>query len=109
MLVLVLSLFRGVIAINATVSFELHPEEEKGDGDEEGSGEMEEGWMHVIYPTNTQTSEQPGDCGVSHTSIPPIQIIPQTHRVSELCVRVYEFYSESIHKYRGVYCRYSVR
>ncbi|XP_057196287.1 disintegrin and metalloproteinase domain-containing protein 15 isoform X1 [Triplophysa rosa] len=70
---------RGVIVINATLSFELHPEEEKGDRDEEGSGEIEEGWMHVIYLTNTQTSE-PGGCGVSHTSIPPIQIIPQTHR-----------------------------
>lgn len=76
-----LSLCRGLIVINATLSFELHPEEEKGDREEERSGEIEEGGMHVIYLTNTQTSE-PGGCGVSHTSIPPIQIIPQTHRVS---------------------------
>lgn len=89
-----LSLCRGVIIINATLSFELHPEEEHKDRDEEGSGEIEEGLMHVIYPTNTQTSE-PGGCGVSHISIPPIQIIPQTHRVSELYVhvRVCVFYS----------------
>ncbi|XP_073703230.1 disintegrin and metalloproteinase domain-containing protein 12 isoform X2 [Garra rufa] len=69
---------RGVIVINATLSFELHPEEEKHEK-EEGSGEIEEGWMHVIYPTHSQTSES-RDCGVSHTSIPPIQIIPHTHR-----------------------------
>uniref|UniRef100_A0A672QK48 ADAM metallopeptidase domain 15 n=1 Tax=Sinocyclocheilus grahami TaxID=75366 RepID=A0A672QK48_SINGR len=70
---------RGVIVINATLSFELHPEEEKHEKEEEGSGEMEEGWMHVIYPTYLQTSES-RDCGVSHTSIPPIQITPHTHR-----------------------------
>ncbi|XP_016380140.1 disintegrin and metalloproteinase domain-containing protein 12-like isoform X4 [Sinocyclocheilus rhinocerous] len=70
---------RGVIVINVTLSFELHPEEEKHDKEEEGSGEMEEGWMHVIYPTDSQTSES-RDCGVSHTSISPIQIIPHTHR-----------------------------
>ncbi|XP_050987770.1 disintegrin and metalloproteinase domain-containing protein 12 isoform X5 [Labeo rohita] len=69
---------RGVIVINTTLSFELHPEEEKHEK-EEGSGEMEEGWMHVIYPTHSQTSES-RDCGVSHTSIPPIQIIPHTYR-----------------------------
>lgn len=79
------SLRRGVIVINATLSFELHPEEEKHEKEEEGSGEMEEGWMHVIYPTHPETSES-RDCGVSHTSIPPIQIIPHTHRVSMLCV-----------------------
>ncbi|XP_059363928.1 disintegrin and metalloproteinase domain-containing protein 15-like isoform X7 [Carassius carassius] len=70
---------RGVIVINATLSFELHPEEEKHDREEEGRGEMEEGWMHGIYPTDSQTSKSK-DCGVSHTSIPPIQIIPHTHR-----------------------------
>ncbi|XP_052474755.1 disintegrin and metalloproteinase domain-containing protein 15 isoform X5 [Carassius gibelio] len=70
---------RGVIVINATLSFELRPEEEKHDREEEGSGEMEEGWMHGIYPTDSQTSKS-RDCGVSHTSIPPIQIIPHTHR-----------------------------
>ncbi|XP_026083189.1 disintegrin and metalloproteinase domain-containing protein 12-like isoform X6 [Carassius auratus] len=70
---------RGVIVINATMSFELRPEEEKHDREEEGSGEMEEGWMHGIYPTDSQTSKS-RDCGVSHTSIPPIQIVPHTHR-----------------------------
>ncbi|XP_051576250.1 disintegrin and metalloproteinase domain-containing protein 15 isoform X2 [Myxocyprinus asiaticus] len=70
---------RGVIVINATLSLELHPDEEEGDKDEEGSGEMKEGLMHVIYSTLQQTSEY-GGCGVSHTSVPPIQIIPQTHR-----------------------------
>ncbi|XP_016406250.1 disintegrin and metalloproteinase domain-containing protein 15 isoform X4 [Sinocyclocheilus rhinocerous] len=70
---------RGVIVINATLSFELHPEEEKHEKEEEGSGEMEEGWMHVIYTTHPQTSES-RDCGVSHTSIPRIQITPHTHR-----------------------------
>ncbi len=74
-----------MIVINATLSFELHPEEEKHEKEEEGSGEMEEGWMHVIYPTHPETSES-RDCGVSHTSIPPIQIIPHTHRVSMICV-----------------------
>ncbi len=74
-----------MIVINATLSFELHPEEEKHEKEEEGSGEMEEGWMHVIYPTHPQTSES-RDCGVSHNSIPLIQIIPHTHRVSMLCV-----------------------
>uniref|UniRef100_A0A8C2A3I1 ADAM metallopeptidase domain 15 n=1 Tax=Cyprinus carpio TaxID=7962 RepID=A0A8C2A3I1_CYPCA len=72
---------RGVIVINATLSFELHPEEEKHDKEEEGSGEIEEEWLHVIYPTDSQTSES-RDCGVSHTSVPLIQIIapPHTHR-----------------------------
>uniref|UniRef100_A0A8C2FQE4 ADAM metallopeptidase domain 15 n=1 Tax=Cyprinus carpio TaxID=7962 RepID=A0A8C2FQE4_CYPCA len=70
---------RGVIVINATLSFELLPEEEQHEKEEEGSGGMEEGWMHVIYLTHPQTSES-RDCGVSHTSIPPIQIIPHTHR-----------------------------
>ncbi|XP_052434797.1 disintegrin and metalloproteinase domain-containing protein 12-like isoform X7 [Carassius gibelio] len=70
---------RGVIVINATLSFELLPEEEKHVKEEERSGDMGEGWMHVIYPTHPQTSES-RDCGVSHTSIPPIQIIPRTHR-----------------------------
>ncbi|XP_051575468.1 disintegrin and metalloproteinase domain-containing protein 15-like isoform X2 [Myxocyprinus asiaticus] len=70
---------RGVIVINATLSFELHPDEEEVNKDEEGSGEMEDGFMHVIYLTHQQTSES-RDCGVSHTFIPPIQIIPQTHR-----------------------------
>ncbi|KAA0703351.1 Disintegrin and metalloproteinase domain-containing protein 12 [Triplophysa tibetana] len=70
---------RGAIVINATLSFELHPEEEKPYRDEERRGKIAEGWMHVIYLTNTQTSEH-GGCGVSHTSIPPIQIITQTHR-----------------------------
>ncbi|XP_077070121.1 disintegrin and metalloproteinase domain-containing protein 15 isoform X4 [Siphateles boraxobius] len=69
---------RGLIVINATLSFELLPEEEEHGKDEEGSGEME-GGLHVIYPTNSQTSEF-RDCGVSHTFIPPIQIIPHTHR-----------------------------
>uniref|UniRef100_A0A8C2C7W2 ADAM metallopeptidase domain 15 n=1 Tax=Cyprinus carpio TaxID=7962 RepID=A0A8C2C7W2_CYPCA len=72
---------RGVIVINATLSFELHPEEEKYDKEEEGSGEIEEEWLHVIYPSDSQTSES-RDCGVSHTSVPLIQIIPppNTHR-----------------------------
>ncbi|XP_042628566.1 disintegrin and metalloproteinase domain-containing protein 15-like isoform X1 [Cyprinus carpio] len=69
---------RGVIVINATLSFELHPEEEKHDKEEEGSGEIEEEWLHVIYPTDSQTSES-RDCGVSHTSVPLIQIIPPPH------------------------------
>ncbi|XP_056331903.1 disintegrin and metalloproteinase domain-containing protein 15 isoform X1 [Danio aesculapii] len=71
---------RGVIVINATLSFELLPEgEEEHVKDDEGSGEMEEGEMHAIYSTHPPTSES-RDCGVSHTSIPPIQIIPHTHR-----------------------------
>ncbi|XP_021322599.1 disintegrin and metalloproteinase domain-containing protein 15 isoform X3 [Danio rerio] len=71
---------RGVIVINATLSFELLPEGEEERGkDDEGSGEMEEGEMHAIYSTHSPTSES-RDCGVSHTSIPPIQIIPHTHR-----------------------------
>jgi len=74
------SLHRGLIVINATLSFELYPEEEEHGKDEEGSGEMER-WLHLIYPTNLQTFKS-RDCGVSHTSIPPIQIIPPTHRVS---------------------------
>ncbi|XP_059423950.1 disintegrin and metalloproteinase domain-containing protein 12 isoform X7 [Carassius carassius] len=70
---------RGVIVINATLSFELLPEEENHVKEEERSGDMDEGWMHVIYPTHPQASES-RECGVSHTSVPPIQIITHTHR-----------------------------
>ncbi|TRZ03092.1 hypothetical protein DNTS_029885, partial [Danionella cerebrum] len=69
---------RALIVLNSTLSFELHPEEEEH-VDEEGSGKVEEGGMHAIYPTHKHTSES-RDCGVSHTTIPPIQILPQTHR-----------------------------
>ncbi|MCJ8728689.1 hypothetical protein PDJAM_G00007360 [Pangasius djambal] len=69
---------RGVIVINASLSFELQPDEcDEGvwrSGSSEGEKEL-----HTLYPTD-QLSSESGGCGVSHTFIPPIQIIPQIHR-----------------------------
>ncbi|KAI4892414.1 hypothetical protein NFI96_019350 [Prochilodus magdalenae] len=71
---------RGVIFINASLSFELAPEEQGEDASVEGSGRAEEEkGVHLLYPTH-QSSSSSGGCGVSHTSIPPIQIIPHVHR-----------------------------
>ncbi|KAK3551142.1 hypothetical protein QTP70_013907, partial [Hemibagrus guttatus] len=69
---------RGVIVINASWSFELQPEKcDEGIRRSGCSGEEKD--LHTLYPTQQQSSES-GGCGVSHTFIPPIQIIPQTHR-----------------------------
>ncbi|KAL6488498.1 hypothetical protein MHYP_G00022390 [Metynnis hypsauchen] len=71
---------RGVIFINASLSFELQPDDEEDDGGVEGSGRSEEEkGMHLLYPTQHLSSASSG-CGISHTFIPPIQIIPHVHR-----------------------------
>ncbi|XP_026795465.3 disintegrin and metalloproteinase domain-containing protein 12 isoform X3 [Pangasianodon hypophthalmus] len=69
---------RGLIVINASLSFELQPDECDEDVRRSGSSE-EEKELHTLYPTH-QLSSESGGCGVSHTFIPPIQIIPQIHR-----------------------------
>ncbi|XP_053350155.1 disintegrin and metalloproteinase domain-containing protein 12 isoform X1 [Clarias gariepinus] len=69
---------RGVIVINASLSFELQPEE--GDEGVKRSGSSEEEELHVLYPTHHLSSKS-GGCGVPHTFIPPIQIIPHMHRI----------------------------
>ncbi|TSK34762.1 Disintegrin and metalloproteinase domain-containing protein 12 [Bagarius yarrelli] len=69
---------RGVIVINASLSFELQPETHNEDvRSNVSSDEVKD--MHLLYPTQQLNSES-GGCGVSHTFIPPIQIIPQIHR-----------------------------
>ncbi|XP_035386430.1 disintegrin and metalloproteinase domain-containing protein 12 isoform X2 [Electrophorus electricus] len=71
---------RGVIIVNASLSFELQPDEEEEDEGVEGRGRSEEErGMHLLYPIHQRSSES-GDCGVSHTSIPPIQFTPHMHR-----------------------------
>ncbi|XP_060777840.1 disintegrin and metalloproteinase domain-containing protein 12 isoform X2 [Neoarius graeffei] len=69
---------RGVIVINANLSFELQPEEYDEGVRRRGRSE-EEKELHTLYPTH-QLSSETGGCGVSHTFIPPIQIIPQIYR-----------------------------
>ncbi|XP_060726338.1 disintegrin and metalloproteinase domain-containing protein 15 isoform X2 [Tachysurus vachellii] len=69
---------RGVIVINESLSFELLPEKCDEYPRRSGSSEEEEDF-HMLYPTQ-QLSSESGGCGVSHTFIPPIQIIPQIHR-----------------------------
>ncbi|KAG9345344.1 hypothetical protein JZ751_009890 [Albula glossodonta] len=73
---------RGVIVINATLSFELLPEEVDEHEGWEGSGGVEEEeveGMHLLYPTHRLES-QTGGCGVSHTPVPPLAAPPQVHR-----------------------------
>ncbi|XP_066538571.1 disintegrin and metalloproteinase domain-containing protein 15 isoform X2 [Hoplias malabaricus] len=69
---------RGVIFINASLSFELHPDEDDN-GAEGSGGATEEKGMHLLYSTHHLSSVS-GGCGLSHTFIPPIQIIPRIHR-----------------------------
>ncbi|KAJ8398484.1 hypothetical protein AAFF_G00427390 [Aldrovandia affinis] len=73
---------RGVIVINATLSFELLPEEEEEhEGREwsEGVEEEEEEGMHLLYAAH-QLESQMGGCGVSHTPLTPLVAPPQLHR-----------------------------
>lgn len=72
-------LCRGVIVINASLSFELQPEE-RDEGVRRRGRSEEEKDLHTLYPTHQLSSESEG-CGVSHTFIPPIQINPQIYRV----------------------------
>ncbi|KAG7457914.1 hypothetical protein MATL_G00232350 [Megalops atlanticus] len=66
---------RGVIVINASLSFELKPEEEENQ-EEEGEGGSD---VHLLYPTH-QLGSWTGNCGVSHHPLPPLDVWPQTHR-----------------------------
>nr|XP_046255470.1 disintegrin and metalloproteinase domain-containing protein 15 isoform X5 [Scatophagus argus] len=84
---------RGVIAINSTLSFELQPqeddhhqlhqlgEEQGGGGGSGGSGGGgdEEG-LHLLFSTSPLEGDGAGDCGVSHTAVPPIHSSTHTHR-----------------------------
>ncbi|XP_064201530.1 disintegrin and metalloproteinase domain-containing protein 15-like isoform X2 [Anguilla rostrata] len=74
---------RGVVAINSTLSFELEPEEEEGEGQEEDAeersgGEKEEG-VHVVYSAR-QLPSLPGICGVPHQPVPTLDVPLQPHR-----------------------------
>ncbi|KAM9852018.1 disintegrin and metalloproteinase domain-containing protein 12 [Aulostomus maculatus] len=77
---------RGIIAMNATLSFELQPQEddllhhlhqEEGwDSEGEGSGRTsggggEEG-VHLLYSTHPVEGDGAGACGVSHATIPSV-------------------------------------
>ncbi|XP_035282533.1 disintegrin and metalloproteinase domain-containing protein 15 isoform X2 [Anguilla anguilla] len=73
---------RGVIVINATLGFELLPEEKaKPKGWKEGwrGKEEEEEGMHLLIPSHRLES-RPGDCGVSHTQVPLLAAVPHAHR-----------------------------
>ncbi|KAM4601161.1 disintegrin and metalloproteinase domain-containing protein 12 isoform 2-T2 [Polymixia lowei] len=70
---------RGIVAINATLSFELQPEDDHQDQDGGGGGEEQEE-MHLLYSTRPLEGPSAGACGVSHSPIPPIQVLPHTHR-----------------------------
>ncbi|KAK0146070.1 Disintegrin and metalloproteinase domain-containing protein 12 [Merluccius polli] len=64
----------GVIALNATLSFELHPEDPAaGRGGDEG--------VHLMYRTKPLEGSSPGGCGVSHTPVPPLHAVQNTLRI----------------------------
>ncbi|XP_035770154.1 disintegrin and metalloproteinase domain-containing protein 12-like [Neolamprologus brichardi] len=86
---------RGIIALNATLSFELQPqeeqqhhhqqarkeEEEEGAGGESGGGGGDdEGGVHLLFSTSPLEDDAAGGCGVSHTAVPPIHSSTHTHR-----------------------------
>uniref|UniRef100_A0A3P8PP56 Uncharacterized protein n=1 Tax=Astatotilapia calliptera TaxID=8154 RepID=A0A3P8PP56_ASTCA len=86
---------RGIVALNATLSFELQPqeehhhhhhqareeEEEEGAGGESGGGgEDDEGGVHLLFSTTPLEDDAAGGCGVSHTAVPPIHSSTHTHR-----------------------------
>ncbi|XP_006810479.1 disintegrin and metalloproteinase domain-containing protein 12-like, partial [Neolamprologus brichardi] len=85
----------GIIALNATLSFELQPqeeqqhhhqqarkeEEEEGAGGESGGGGGDdEGGVHLLFSTSPLEDDAAGGCGVSHTAVPPIHSSTHTHR-----------------------------
>ncbi|XP_066577740.1 disintegrin and metalloproteinase domain-containing protein 15 isoform X1 [Amia ocellicauda] len=61
---------RGVIVVSANQSYVLEPEEKMGD---------KEKGLHVMYPTSELEFEY-GGCGVTHSEIPHIDVLPQQHR-----------------------------
>lgn len=86
---------RGIVALNATLSFELQPqeehhhhhhqareeEEEEGAGGESGGGgDDDEGGVHLLFSTTPLEDDAAGGCGVSHTAVPPIHSSTHTHR-----------------------------
>uniref|UniRef100_A0A3Q2VKG6 ADAM metallopeptidase domain 15 n=1 Tax=Haplochromis burtoni TaxID=8153 RepID=A0A3Q2VKG6_HAPBU len=85
----------GIVALNATLSFELQPqeehhhhhhqareeEEEEGAGGESGGGgDDDEGGVHLLFSTTPLEDDAAGGCGVSHTAVPPIHSSTHTHR-----------------------------
>ncbi|XP_058503625.1 disintegrin and metalloproteinase domain-containing protein 15 isoform X1 [Solea solea] len=84
----------GVIVINATMSFELQPqdddrhyhllhqgEESRGDGSEGGGGGGDnEGGVHLLFSASPLEGSDAGHCGVYHTAVPPIHSYTHTHR-----------------------------
>ncbi|XP_075996477.1 disintegrin and metalloproteinase domain-containing protein 12, partial [Genypterus blacodes] len=69
---------RGVIVINSTMTFELQPQggEEGGDEDED---ENEDG-VHLLFSISHLHGDRGGECGVSHTSVPPLHSSTHTLR-----------------------------
>ncbi|KAG7264248.1 hypothetical protein CRUP_016251, partial [Coryphaenoides rupestris] len=72
----------GVIALNATLSFELRPEHPGGGGGGGGGGKGrgDEG-VHLLYRARPLEGSSPGGCGVSHTPVPPLHAVQHTHRI----------------------------
>ncbi|TMS01139.1 disintegrin and metalloproteinase domain-containing protein 15 isoform X2 [Larimichthys crocea] len=85
---------RGIIVINSTLSFELQPQEDHHQGEEEvggggsrgegsggsGGGGEAEGGVHLLFSTSPLEGGGAGGCGVSHTAVPPIHSATHTHR-----------------------------
>ncbi|XP_068179002.1 disintegrin and metalloproteinase domain-containing protein 15 [Antennarius striatus] len=74
---------RGVITLNATLSFELQPQGKPRPQGEEvagasGGGEDEE--LHLLFSTSPLEEGGAVGCGVSHTPVPPIHTPPQRRR-----------------------------
>ncbi|XP_034409973.1 disintegrin and metalloproteinase domain-containing protein 12 isoform X2 [Cyclopterus lumpus] len=86
---------RGLIAFNATVSFELQPQEEPhqqggeeggdgsgggGAGAGAGGGAGGAGGVHLLFSTSPLEGDSAGGCGVSHAAVPPLHSSTHTHR-----------------------------
>ncbi|XP_029359202.1 disintegrin and metalloproteinase domain-containing protein 12 isoform X3 [Echeneis naucrates] len=84
---------RGIVAINATLSFELQPQDTGhhhqhldqgevgggGSGGSGGGGADEEEGVHLLFSTHPQ-KDNAGGCGVSHTAAPRLHSPSHTHR-----------------------------
>uniref|UniRef100_A0A8C2X6Q1 ADAM metallopeptidase domain 15 n=1 Tax=Cyclopterus lumpus TaxID=8103 RepID=A0A8C2X6Q1_CYCLU len=67
----------GLIAFNATVSFELQPQEEPH---QQGGEEGGDGSVHLLFSTSPLEGDSAGGCGVSHAAVPPLHSSTHTHR-----------------------------
>ncbi|XP_030214830.1 disintegrin and metalloproteinase domain-containing protein 15 isoform X3 [Gadus morhua] len=72
---------RGVVALNATLSWELRPADPPAGGKGGGGGGGAAAGVHLMYRTGPLEGSGPGDCGVSRGPVPPLHAAPHTPRL----------------------------